>query len=319
MLVASRIYVRHSRAAAWSRRIGALTVPVLALAAIGHRIGTVPTEGFLPVLGLGFGVAVVALALAVFAFADIWFTGAFGLRNAVIGMVYASPALVLLGLAGAGAVLYPHLSDVSTDAQDPPVFASGAPAIPSAAVRTLQVESYPEITAHVYPVDMTRAYTAVEEIVRGRGWTVTSDVPPLPPELAIEGAGSATTAPADPAAPAASQESDQAAAAPATEEEPDPSALTVAQIDATARTLLFAFPDQVAIRLQEGEQGTRVDMRSASEIGTHDLGENARRIRSFFTELDEVLQGIADAGAGEAQPSDAVPAVPLPRAPPTGQ
>jgi hypothetical protein len=307
LLVASRIYVRHSRAAVWSRRAGALTVPVLALAAVGHRIGMVPTEGILPVLVLGFGIAVVALAFALFAFADIWFTGAFGLRDAVIGTVYAAPALVLLGLTGAGAVLYPHLSDISTDVQDPPVFASGRPPIPSAAARTLQVEAYPEITAHVYPVDMTRAYTAVEEVVRGRGWTVTSDVPPLPPDLAIESPGDAAAVP------------EGVAAADAAEEAPESTAITVAQIDTVAPTLLFGFPDQVAIRLTEGEQGTRVDVRSASQIGTHDLGENARRIRSFFAELDEVLQGIADAGAGEAQPSEAVPAVPLPRALPRGQ
>jgi uncharacterized protein (DUF1499 family) len=63
-----------------------------------------------------------------------------------------------------------------------------------------------------------------------------------------------------------------------------------ATIEGTAPTLVFGFLDNVVVRLRATPGGTRVDMRSASETGKHDLGENARRISSFFKELDSVLQ-----------------------------
>ncbi|MDQ0324688.1 hypothetical protein J2R99_000537 [Rhodopseudomonas julia] len=69
----------------------------------------------------------------------------------------------------------------------------------------------------------------------------------------------------------------------------------IATIEAVARTILFAFPDDVVIRIApttDGDiDGTIVDMRSASRFGRHDLGKNARRIKDFLRDLDGVLQG----------------------------
>lgn len=65
-----------------------------------------------------------------------------------------------------------------------------------------------------------------------------------------------------------------------------------ARIEAMVTTLLFAFKDDVAIRLIETAEGTRVDMRSASRWGQHDLGQNGRRIRAFMGDLDLALQGL---------------------------
>ena len=46
----------------------------------------------------------------------------------------------------------------------------------------------------------------------------------------------------------------------------------------------------MAVRLEDdGDDGTIVDMRSASLWGTHDMGLNARRITSFMQSLDEKL------------------------------
>lgn len=83
-------------------------------------------------------------------------------------------------------------------------------------------------------------------------------------------------------------------------------------IEAEAKTFGFAFPVDVALRLEADEDGTLVDMRSASHFGAHDLGDNARRIRAFFADLDAALQGVtepADSGDNENLP-------PLPLAPP---
>lgn len=59
------------------------------------------------------------------------------------------------------------------------------------------------------------------------------------------------------------------------------------QIEAIARSRLFGFEDEVAIRVTETDTGTRVDMRSRSRLGQIDRGANARRIEAFLTDLQK--------------------------------
>jgi uncharacterized protein (DUF1499 family) len=47
--------------------------------------------------------------------------------------------------------------------------------------------------------------------------------------------------------------------------------------------------DDVVIRITPIGQGTRVDVRSASRFGAHDLGANASRIRSLLEDIDDVV------------------------------
>lgn len=58
------------------------------------------------------------------------------------------------------------------------------------------------------------------------------------------------------------------------------------QIEAIARSRLFGFEDEVAIRVTETDTGTRIDMRSRSRLGQIDRGANARRIEAFLSELE---------------------------------
>ncbi|MEX5516892.1 DUF1499 domain-containing protein [Pseudophaeobacter sp. 1A09344] len=57
------------------------------------------------------------------------------------------------------------------------------------------------------------------------------------------------------------------------------------QIEAIARSRVFGFEDEVAVRVTETETGTRIDMRSRSRLGQIDRGANARRIEAFLAEL----------------------------------
>jgi len=62
------------------------------------------------------------------------------------------------------------------------------------------------------------------------------------------------------------------------------------EIAAEARTALWGFVDDVAIRVWLDDAGsTRVDVTSASRVGTADLGTNARRIARFLHVLDRRL------------------------------
>ncbi len=52
-------------------------------------------------------------------------------------------------------------------------------------------------------------------------------------------------------------------------------------IEAVATTSLFAFKDDVAIRIRGGADHTTIDLRSVSRIGKGDMGTNAARIKRF--------------------------------------
>lgn len=62
------------------------------------------------------------------------------------------------------------------------------------------------------------------------------------------------------------------------------------RIEATATTRILRFKDDVVIRLRAAANGTRLDIRSASRIGSSDFGANGRRIRAFLLELNLLLK-----------------------------
>jgi hypothetical protein len=56
-------------------------------------------------------------------------------------------------------------------------------------------------------------------------------------------------------------------------------------IEAVDRTLLFGFTDDIAIRVSGTPKAAKIDIRSSSRFGQHDLGRNAQRIRRFYAEI----------------------------------
>lgn len=63
------------------------------------------------------------------------------------------------------------------------------------------------------------------------------------------------------------------------------------EIRVEARTLLWKFVDDVTIRVSlDGDGLTRVDLESASRVGSFDFGVNARRIARFLHALDRRLR-----------------------------
>jgi len=58
---------------------------------------------------------------------------------------------------------------------------------------------------------------------------------------------------------------------------------TIAALD---RSLIFGFIDDIAIRIIPEDNGSRIDLRSASRAGVSDLGVNANRIRRFIQQFN---------------------------------
>jgi uncharacterized protein (DUF1499 family) len=57
------------------------------------------------------------------------------------------------------------------------------------------------------------------------------------------------------------------------------------RIEATARTFWFGFKDDAIVRVTPAGDGSRVDVRSVSRVGTSDVGANAKRIQAYLERL----------------------------------
>jgi hypothetical protein len=249
---------RRSRLAAASSRLAALSIPVLVIAAIGHRSGQLGASATYAAMALGFLLAALAAIAAIAAFAVIWRDGRKGFGAAARGLVVALLVLTIPAIGAWKVVTYPRLIDVTTDVDDPPLFDKAqldrAPddepiAEASDAEIAAQQDAYPDIISRHYPVSPARVFEAASGIVGNRGWRVLDSREPT--------------------------DADE-----------------TGRIEAVAMTLLFAFRQDVVIRIVPDGDGALIDMRSAARNGAHDLGADAERIRDFLAELDSTLQGV---------------------------
>jgi uncharacterized protein (DUF1499 family) len=61
-------------------------------------------------------------------------------------------------------------------------------------------------------------------------------------------------------------------------------------IEATDRTLIMGYTDDVIVQVKGDDAHAVIDVRSVSRYGFHDLGANAARIRTLFAEISETLE-----------------------------
>jgi hypothetical protein len=61
------------------------------------------------------------------------------------------------------------------------------------------------------------------------------------------------------------------------------------RIEAVARTPVMGFREDVVIRIRGNDEESRIDMRSSSRYGSHDIGSNASRIRDYLDGVEETI------------------------------
>lgn len=61
------------------------------------------------------------------------------------------------------------------------------------------------------------------------------------------------------------------------------------RIEATDTTFWFGFKDDVVIRITPVPDGSRIDVRSLSRVGSSDVGTNAKRIRAYLNKFDQMI------------------------------
>ena len=278
---------RWSLPARWSRRIAGFAAVLLAVSALFHRFGFIETVPLFWLVGIVGALALLALGLAYLGFADIWQNACRGVSDTVFGALLAILVLLpyLFGLYQFFA--HPALNDISTDWADPPSLAAARTLrdatmnpVAVAAPEDIAVQEswYPAITGRRYEMTADRVATIALGLVEAKGWSILRPVGPN------------ATALVSPAV----------------------------TIEAVAYSPILALASDVAIRVTDEEITSYVDMRSASRYGLHDLGDNARRIAAFLSDLDAEVA--AQAGLTPPEPVDPESSeqIPIPEPAPTG-
>lgn len=259
-LIASLPRGEPSGLARAASRVGIFAVPVTVLALILVRSGRVELAAGLVAVAAGLLLALAAVVAGVAALIQIWRRGSYGADHAFVGIVLG---LLVLALPIASAFLVldlPAIYDISTDPEYPPVFTGAA----------AERASFENPAA--YPGKQTAdlqadAYPEIEALK--------IDYPPedvYAAATALVGDWGWTVL--DPGSAPAEGGS--------------------AQIEARSQSLILGFPQDIVIRIRPEGDGSRIDMRSASRIGHHDLGWNARRIGAFLRELALKASGRSD-------------------------
>jgi uncharacterized protein (DUF1499 family) len=62
------------------------------------------------------------------------------------------------------------------------------------------------------------------------------------------------------------------------------------RLEASQTSLFYGFTDDMVVRIESRPHGTRLDVRSKSRVGRSDLGQNAKRVRTFLQKLQAGLQ-----------------------------
>jgi uncharacterized protein (DUF1499 family) len=241
-----------SRAALWAPRVAwfALAVTVMAVAMI--RFGLVELMPGVAALVAGLFLAVEAAGLALFAFVRIWMEGRRGLGMAIRGLVLALLILGYPGYFAVRALIRPPLNDVSTDIDDPPTFSRSRAALEARGGR---------IPPDVAPEARRLQRQAYPQIA-----PLTLDLPAEQVyDLVRRAAQSRGWQIIEAARPGGR--------------------VGLGRLEAVDRTFLLRLPDDITVRIRPRADGARIDVRSASRIGQHDLGQNAQRIQRFLEEV----------------------------------
>ena len=307
-----------SRAAAWSQALAVFAVPFFVIVIIGHRFGAIDTPSLFWLLGVGGVVLVAAVLTGMRGIYELWVYGKAGGLKSLLGISLASLLLLPFLWSGYLAIALPPLHDISTDLETAPDFeiagsdrTEGMNLIADlpARNREAQLRAYPQVTARRYPLGSSRVLEEIIDLVADRDWVILASAAEAPGSTVDdEGSSSASSAPDGQLAvpsfrPVPREERagdnagrESATVSPVGRDEPATEPLEERYVEAVATSLVLGFESDVVIRLLEEEDGTLVDMRSASRWGPHDLGENARRITSFLADLDTALQGQSQDG-----------------------
>jgi uncharacterized protein (DUF1499 family) len=247
-----------SRAAVWSLRTAVFALAAAAVAVGLARFAGVDAGAALTVFAAALTLAFLALLLAGSAGVVIWRTGRRGAGQAALGCFLSLSLLAYPAYLAALALSLPMMADVTTDFASPPAFMISAKARAARAGQTPPVWNPADeaLQQDAYPkvqpilVDL-EPMQAYQLVLRVAKDLGWKIVDSNPPNLRVDG---------------------------------------VAQIEAIARSPLFGFADDIAVRVRPLASQTRIDLRSVSRVGRQDFGANAHHFARFAAAVQDALQ-----------------------------
>ena len=250
-----------SRAAIWARRLALFSLVASILSIIIVRSDLLEIRPALATFLGALAFAVAAILLAFAAFVVIWREGIDGFGSALLALFISFALLAYPIYLSIQAYRLPPITDVVTDPDDPPRFETIAQlrrnanpvAYPGRAVAEKQRAAYPDVEPLIVTSTPQQAYDAAFALMNKRKWKIIDDVPPQP-SARRDGRGGRD-----------------------------------GRIEAIAFTAIMSLREDVVLRVRADGEGARIDMRSSSRFGPHDLGSNASRIVKFLEEVDEIL------------------------------
>ena len=258
-----------SRLASWARRCALFSLAATVLVIVIVRAGWIEIDPSLAAVTGALGIAGAAILLAVAALVVIWREGIDGLGRALLAIVIGTLLLVYPAYLGMKYVRTPALSDVTTDTGDPPRFDQVARLRPRGTV------DYP---GGAVAARQRAAYPDIETLQMATS-----------AQVAFEAASSVVnkrkwTVILNRAPQAGRRDG---------------------QIEAIARTPILGFREDIVVRVRGSADGARIDVRSASRYGHHDLGSNAARVRSLLEDIDDTAATLVEERNKKAQPKPA--------------
>ncbi|HZL39396.1 MAG TPA: DUF1499 domain-containing protein [Pseudolabrys sp.] len=260
-----------SRLAAWSGRFALFALAVAALSVVIVRSGLLEIGPALATFAAALAFAGLAILTSFLAFVVIWRQGLSGIGSAVLGLLLGLMLLAYPGYLGYRAIKLPAIHDITTDPTNPPRFETLARQRP---------RGTSDYSGAATARAQQAAYPDIAALQESAPVKVAYDI-----ALALVTKRKWHIADARP--PAAGRRD--------------------AVIEATARTPIMGFRDDVVIRVSPAGQGTRIDVRSASRYGVHDFGANASRVRSLLEDLDDAVGSAPEPKAEPEKPDKKTP------------
>jgi hypothetical protein len=277
-----RSTIPHEPLALWASRLGLFALLLIMTTFLLHRLGILGTPVAMTAAGVSLTCAAAGALVGLVAAISIWMRGRLGAGRSAIGIIAGGSLWLGLAAAMPAYSSLPPINDISTDTANPPRFLAlardrpnGAKSVAYPGERTarLQANAYPDLKSFVMDRSAEEVFEYARLTAAGRKGLGWKIVAMEPP----------TTRPPKPGV-----------------------------IEATTRTTIVGFIDDVVIRVTGTETEARLDIRSASRFGKHDFGANASRIRRFLRELQARLDASTPGSLVAARARAAAAKSPLP-------
>ncbi|HET6321399.1 MAG TPA: DUF1499 domain-containing protein [Hyphomicrobium sp.] len=252
--------------ARWTSRIAVFSAALLATAAFLHRLFSLPTPVAANLAGVAFIGAGLSILMSMAAIIGIWRTGRPGTPRIVFAIL-VSLALMLWPLIFLPKYnSLPSIYDVTTDTDNPPPFVAiaeqrGPGANPVVYAGEPFARKQRSAYPDIRPIEINRPADEVFELAVAAIKRLKMPI--------------------------------------VNQQPPDDSVGRPGLIEIADRSLILGLYEDIAIRVSGTEQHARVDVRSASRYGSHDLGRNAERARQLLKEIVVSMESTVPAARGE--------------------